>query len=94
MEISRIGRECGLHAGPRDFDPVRLRDSLLGEFKTAVSFTGEYASIRKFIYQLETSQSFLVIRQIELAQASQGKGQDGGSLSMTLQLSTFYVGEK
>jgi len=94
MEIARIGQECGLRAGPRDFDPARLRDSPLGEFKTAVSFTGEYASIRKFIYQLETSPSFLVIRSIELGQASQSKGQSGGSLGVTLQISTFYMGDK
>ena len=92
LEIARIGQESGLKPGPRDFEPVQVKNSQLGEFKTAVSFSGEYPSIRKFIYELETSQSFLVIRSVSMGQANQQKGNvAAGSLQVTLEVSTFYL---
>jgi hypothetical protein len=92
LEIARIGQECGLQAGPRGFEPVRIKDSQLGEFKTDVTFTGEYPAIRKFIYELETAQSFLVLRSVALGQASQQQktGPAVGSLQVSVQISTFY----
>jgi hypothetical protein len=41
--------------------------------------------MRAFIHALETAPEFVVIDNIEL-----GQGADGGPLSVTLQLSTYY----
>ena len=71
-----------------------MKNSQLGEFKTEVEFTGEYPAIRRFIYEIETSQSFLVVRSAALAQANVEKGSTSGSLQVVLQISTFYLEDK
>ena len=49
---------------------------------------GAYADMRDFMYRLETAPDFVVIDNVELDEDSAG----GGSLVVTLDLSTYYMG--
>jgi len=48
-------------------------------------FQGDYESLRRFIYQLESDPAFVIIDDVQLAQSDPTK-----PLTLQLQLSTYY----
>jgi Tfp pilus assembly protein PilO len=100
LEIFKLAREAGLTAQRRSFAPVTVKDSRLQRFSTEVTLVGEYAAIRKFIYDLETSQAFLVVESVAIAQANQQQrggasaaaAAASGAIQVTLAVSTYYQG--
>ena len=65
--------------------------STLVKVMTKATLTGDYADIRRFLYELETAQQFVIIENLELSQS--GSQQAGGILEVALEIATYYVDE-
>jgi Tfp pilus assembly protein PilO len=88
LRLARLAREANLDYERSSYSPTVQGDSTLTRLGIQMVLTGTYANIRTFIYELETAPEFVVIDNIQL---SEGRG-DGGSLVVSLQLSTYYKG--
>ena len=73
-------------------------EKLMPEPSTLVRVTGkatlvgEYADIRRFLYEVETAEQFVVIESLDLSTA--GTVQSGNMLEVSLDIATYYVDEK
>ena len=67
-----------------EVDPIK-KDSRLGVLKIDTQWQGDYGSVRRFIYELESAPAFVIIDGLTLAQADASK-----PLTLTLHLSTYY----
>jgi Tfp pilus assembly protein PilO len=62
------------------------QESTLGRWTVVVSLEGGYEDIRRFIHELETTPTFVVIDRLSI-----GQGQDASKpLVLALSLSTYY----
>ena len=66
--------------------PARAKESSLVRYSSKVELAGRYRDIRSFIHQLETVPEFVVIDDVSLTE----EDAEGGTLGLTLQLSTYY----
>lgn len=89
LEIDRIAGENGLIPDRQSWEPTPIKDSRLNRFDTEVTLVGEYGNIKRFLYDVETTEAFVVVESVSLAAASQKKG---GSLQVTLHVTTYYQG--
>lgn len=62
-----------------------LRESTLERLRVNNALSGDWEDIRQFLYAIETGPDFVVIDNVQLAE-----GESGGTLSLTLDLSTYY----
>ena len=85
LRLAQLARESNLKFLRASFEPVAERNRTLTRLKIEMVLSGTYADMRAFIHQLETSPEFVVIDNVEL-----GEGAEGGPLSVTLHLSTYY----
>jgi Tfp pilus assembly protein PilO len=86
LAVAQLARKTNLHIVRRQFGGERPRDSRLARWKIDVTLEGSYEDIRRFIYDLETAPSFVVIDEMAL-----GAGRDESSpLVLSLALSTYY----
>ena len=67
-----------------DVEPIK-KDQRLGLLKIRTQWQGDYESLRRFIYELESAPAFVIIDDMTLAQNDETK-----PLVLTLQLSTYY----
>ena len=74
-------------AGAFDFEEVR--DSQLTKLTGQVTLVGEYADIRRFLYEVETAEEFLIIEKVELSQPNATQG--GGQLEVALSVATYFL---
>jgi len=89
VEVSRLARENNLTLGARTFDDAPIKDSPLQRLTTKVELLGDYPAILHFIYDVETSETFLTIRSVQLSQANQQKAASG-QLQLALEIATYY----
>ena len=61
------------------------KDSQLGLLKIATQWQGDYESLRRFIYELESAPEFIIIDDVSLAQTDPAK-----PLALTLEMSTYF----
>jgi len=61
------------------------KDSQLGLLKIETQWQGDYESLRRFIFELESAAAFVIIDDVTLAQVDPAK-----PLTLSLQLSTYY----
>jgi Tfp pilus assembly protein PilO len=87
LKISGLAEKAHLVVGNRKQKPTQDRDSTLGKLTVEQTLIGEYADLRKFIYDLETTPEFLILENIALS--SQG-GDADGELRMDVRISTYY----
>jgi Tfp pilus assembly protein PilO len=66
-----------------------MEESSLTRMNTNVSLFGDYANIRRFLYDLESAQEFFVVDSVKLAPSSR---KEGGSLQVLLGVTTYYMG--
>ncbi len=66
--------------------------SNLVKVMTKATLTGDYADIRRFLYELETAQQFVIIESMELTQS--GTQQAGGVLEVAIEIATYYVADQ
>jgi Tfp pilus assembly protein PilO len=87
LRLAQLARELNLRAERRSYEPEEpARDSVLGRLYISMTLAGDYADMRQFIYELETSPDFVVIEGIVLADG----GQAELSQVLTLTLVTYY----
>ncbi len=67
-----------------EVEPIK-KDSQLGILKIETQWQGDYESLRRFIYELESAPPFVIIDNVTLAQADSAK-----PLVLSLRLSTYY----
>jgi Tfp pilus assembly protein PilO len=90
VEIARLARENNLKLGARAWDVEKVKDSDLQHLKGKVDLLGDYGSILRFIYDVETSDAFLVINSISLSQATRQAGGTSGALQLSVEMGTYY----
>lgn len=93
QQIRTIGRDTGLDFSSSSYEPEAIDDSRLMRFRVDISLTGDYASIRKFLYEMETAQEFFIIQSVKLGQSARQE-EPGGSLEVVLQVATYYMGAR
>lgn len=84
LRLDRLAREAGLEPGHTRFTNKEVRDSSLTELETTLELQGDYRSIRRFLYLLETAPEFTIIQNVTLASSEEGE------LNLTLSLATYY----
>jgi len=94
VEVARLARENNLRLGDRTWEEEKVKDSNLRRLTAKVELTGDYAAILRFLYDVETSESFLVIRSISLSQATRQAGGANGALQLSVEMGTFYQAAK
>lgn len=62
-----------------------VKDQRLGHLHIRMVLQGDYENVRRFIYELETAPTFVIIDDVTLAQDDPAK-----PLTLTLELSTYY----
>ena len=85
LRLAQLARDTNLRFLHATFAPFVERNKTLTHFKIEMALSGNYADMREFIHRLESSPEFVVIDNVEL-----GEGTDGGPITVTLHLSTYY----
>ena len=91
LRLAQMGRKLNLRVQRRSYeseDPER--DSKLGRLKISMTLTGDYESMREFIYELEADSEFVVIEDIVLSEGAEVNA----PLTLTLTLATYYPAEQ
>jgi len=86
LRLVQLAREHGLQPARTGSEPQTNKDSALARLQMTMQLTGDYASIRRFIYDLETAPDFVVIENVALAQGSEANA----PLVLTIEVSTYY----
>lgn len=89
LRLARLARDWNLEYERASYDPAIERGSTLTRLQIEMVLSGAYADMRDFMYELETAPEFVVIDNVQLAEDSDGDG----SLVVTLDLSTYFLGE-
>jgi len=84
--LAQLAAKSSLDFERRRYEPVVERGSNLTRLKVSMELMGNYADVRDFIHEIESSPEFVVIDEINLAEGSQGYSM----LRLTLQLSTYF----
>jgi Tfp pilus assembly protein PilO len=91
--LADTARQSGLQFDRGQAEPADMRDSQLQRVTAKVTLSGDYNSIRKFLYAVETAQEFVVIERVALAQASDQQASKSGALEVTIDVATYYLSE-
>src|SRR5262245_36013429 len=86
LRLAQLARESNLNFLRATYEPVLERDRTLTRLKIEMQLSGSYTDMRTFIHQLEIAPEFVVIDNLAL-----GEGAEGGPLSVTVHLSTYYL---
>ena len=71
-------------------ESVPLDDSRLARMSVRITLLGDYSSIRRYLYTIETAPEFVVIERVGLAGAGDLRSADTGRLEVTLDVATYY----
>lgn len=86
LRLQQQAREHGVQYESGGTDEEVIRDSPLMRLSTEMRLSGDYAAIRAFIYELETSPAFLVVENVALTEGTE----QGAPLAVSLNVSTYY----
>lgn len=92
LQLRTIARQTGLASSSSSFEPEAVDDSSLMRFRVDVTLTGEYSSIRRFLYDVETAEEFFIVQSVKLGPSNQRAS--SGSLEVVLSVSTYYQGAR
>jgi Tfp pilus assembly protein PilO len=81
--------QVNYRAGQYDMEPVR--DSRLSRVTGEITLLGDYADIRRFLYEVETAQEFVIIEKVALSQSSAIQGNT--QLEVQLSIVTYFLSE-
>ena len=87
--LGRVAEESRITFRSGQWDREDVRESRLMKVKGQVTLIGEYANIRRFLYEVETAQEFVIIESVELSQAS--ATQNDSLLELSLAIATYYL---
>jgi Tfp pilus assembly protein PilO len=89
LRLAQLAEQHGIQINRRNAETATNPQGSLARLRITMSLEGNYESIRRFIYQLESGTDFVVIDSVALAQDAQA----GSGLTLTLGLSTYYQAE-
>ncbi len=89
LRLPQLARDANLRYDRSVYQQVDDKDSTLHRLRIEMSLGGSYDAIRGFIHQLEAAPEFVVIDNVSLSEDAA----EGGTLAVTLQMSTFYRDE-
>jgi hypothetical protein len=89
LRLAQLAEQFNLHYSHRSAEPETNPQGPLRRLRINTVLEGDYENVRRFIYQLESGQDFIVIDSVTLGQGSDA----GSSLQLSLSLSTFYQPE-
>ena len=87
LRIIALGNALKFASSTTQSEPVE--NSLLRRMDSTVSLNGDYANIRRFLYDLETAEEFYIVNSVKLGPSSR---RDSGALEVLLGLSTYFMG--
>ena len=90
--LQGVASESKLVFRSGQWEPEALKGSRLTRVSGTVTLLGDYANIRKFLYEVESAQEFVVIERVELAEAN--ATQNDSRLELTLAVATYYVTDR
>jgi Tfp pilus assembly protein PilO len=88
--LNEAARSAGLVFRASHFDVTDVRDSRLARAFATVTLQGRYANIRRFLYEVEQAQEFILVERVELTQSGAQPGANG-LLEISLVVSTYFV---
>lgn len=86
LHLAQLARDANLTYDRRAFSQEPVDDGVLTRMDLDMSVLGSYRDLRRFLYALETDESFVVIRRVSVARADD----PGEPLEATLALSTYF----
>lgn len=86
LSLYQMARKTNLRITRREAAVEHPRDSTLDSLRISLALEGRYEDIRRFIYELETTPTFLVIDDLEIDSGRQA----GKPLVLSLSLSTYF----
>ena len=86
--LQRLADESRVSLRSGTWDPEVVRDSRLTRMTGQLILTGDYTNIRRFLYEVETAQEFVIIERVELSQAT--VAQNESQLELALSVATYY----
>jgi Tfp pilus assembly protein PilO len=89
FSLSRLADAAHVTFKVGQWDREAVRDSRLSRVTGQVTLIGEYANIRKFLYEVETAQEFVIVDSVELGTAS--AVQSDSLLELGLSVSTYFL---
>jgi Tfp pilus assembly protein PilO len=91
LDVARLASENSLRLGGRSWEEETVKDTNLRRLVAKVDLIGDYGAILRFIYDVETSEQFLVINSISLSQANRAAGASAqGLLQLNVEMGTYY----
>jgi hypothetical protein len=85
--LPALARKAGMKFTERrtDLDRQGEKDTQLGRVRTRMMLEGSYENVRQFLYELETTEEFIIVDDVSLGQLDADK-----PVSVTLEVSTYY----
>ncbi len=88
VDLARMAEESHVQAQRQSMAQEPVRDSDLTRLHVTMELQGDYESLRRFVYKVETAPDFLVIDNVALTQSTDQKA--AGQLRLLLAVSTYY----
>ncbi|MBP7778999.1 MAG: hypothetical protein KA371_17925 [Acidobacteria bacterium] len=86
LKIAQLARAHDVTFARSIASPETIRGSQLARLQASIELVGRYPDVRQFLYELETSNDFVIVDSIVLAE-----GEDASSpLNLTLVISTYF----
>jgi len=89
--LGRLAEQSHVTFKAGQWDREDVRESRLSRVTGNVTLVGEYANIRKFLYEVETAQEFVIIESVKLSQAT--SSQNDSQLELGLQVATYFIAD-
>jgi Tfp pilus assembly protein PilO len=83
-QLPRLGRSLGVDVPTVDYKPSEVKDASLMKVTIVMSVEGAYSKIRRYLYELQTMRSHLVIERLVLRDP-----RGTSDLQMQLQLAVY-----
>lgn len=89
QELRNIALQNGLKFASSTLAVEQVENSSLRRMDSTVSLNGDYANIRRFLYDMETAEEFYIVDSVKLGPSSR---RDSGALEVLLGLTTYFMG--
>jgi hypothetical protein len=87
--LDRVAKESGVDFNRGTGKVEDVRDSRLKRWSANAKLIGDYTNIRKFLYDVETAEEFVIIEEVGLSQLENARG--GDLLELELKLATYFL---
>ncbi len=91
FSLGRLAEQARVTFKAGQWDRETVKDSKLSRVTGQVTLIGEYSNIRKFLYEVETAQEFVIIESVALSSAS--TTQSDSLLELGISVATYYVAD-